>query len=91
MAHMAFHNSLTDLPNRSAFLQALDQMIDACADTNDEFSVLSINLDRFKEINDVFGHARGDGHCSSKSGKCLQEKACNGAVIARGSAAMNSA
>ncbi len=31
MAHMAYHDGLTDLPNRVAFVQALSQMIDACA------------------------------------------------------------
>ncbi len=60
MAHMAHHDSLTDLPNRFAFIQALSQMIDACASTSRQFCVLSVDLDRLKEINDVFGHAFGD-------------------------------
>ena len=41
MAHMAYHDGLTDLPNRAAFLQALAQMIEACAGTDEEFAVLS--------------------------------------------------
>jgi diguanylate cyclase (GGDEF)-like protein/PAS domain S-box-containing protein len=60
MAHMAYHDGLTDLPNRAAFLQALAQMIEACEDTVEEFAVLSVDLDGLKEINDVFGHAVGD-------------------------------
>ncbi|MDB5652782.1 MAG: hypothetical protein JWQ94_395 [Tardiphaga sp.] len=60
MAHMAYHDGLTDLPNRASFLQGLAQMIDACGDTVEEFAVLSIDLDGLKEINDVFGHATGD-------------------------------
>ncbi|MBR0756042.1 EAL domain-containing protein [Bradyrhizobium jicamae] len=60
MAHMAYHDGLTDLPNRAAFLQALTQMIEACAGTDEEFAVLCIDLDGLKEINDVFGHAMGD-------------------------------
>ena len=40
MAHMAYHDGLTDLPNRAAFLQALSQMIEACEGTGDEFAVL---------------------------------------------------
>ena len=60
MAHMAYHDGLTDLPNRAAFLQALAQMIEACADTAEEFAVLSLDLDGLKEVNDVFGHAIGD-------------------------------
>ena len=60
MAHMAYHDGLTDLPNRGAFMQALSQMIDACDGVDEEFAVLSIDLDGLKEINDVFGHATGD-------------------------------
>jgi diguanylate cyclase (GGDEF)-like protein/PAS domain S-box-containing protein len=60
MAHMAYHDGLTDLPNRAAFLQALAQMIEACAGTGEEFAVLSLDLDGLKEVNDVFGHATGD-------------------------------
>ncbi len=60
MAHMAYHDGLTDLPNRAAFLQALAQMIEACAGTDEEFAVLCVDLDGLKEINDVFGHAMGD-------------------------------
>jgi diguanylate cyclase (GGDEF)-like protein/PAS domain S-box-containing protein len=60
MAHMAYHDGLTDLPNRAAFLQALTQMIEACSDTGEEFAVLCVDLDGLKEINDVFGHATGD-------------------------------
>ncbi len=60
MAHMAYHDGLTGLPNRAAFLQALTQMIDACEDTNEEFAVLSVDIDRLKEINDVFGHQTCD-------------------------------
>jgi len=60
MAHMAYHDGLTDLPNRAAFLQALAQMIEACAGTDEEFAVLCVDLDGLKEINDVFGHATGD-------------------------------
>ena len=60
MAHMAYHDGLTDLPNRAAFLQALAQMIEACEGTDEEFAVLSLDLDGLKEVNDVFGHATGD-------------------------------
>src|SRR5262249_34751466 len=60
MAHMAYHDGLTDLPNRAAFLQALTQMIEACAGSGEEFAVLCVDLDGLKEVNDVFGHATGD-------------------------------
>ena len=76
MAHMAYHDGLTDLPNRAAFLQALTQMIEACAGTSEEFAVLCLDLDGLKEVNDVFGHATGD--------KLLIEVAQRVQVAARG-------
>jgi diguanylate cyclase (GGDEF)-like protein/PAS domain S-box-containing protein len=60
MVHMAYHDGLTDLPNRTAFLKALSQMIEACEGTGEEFAVLSLDLAGLKEINDVFGQAVGD-------------------------------
>ena len=81
MAHMAYHDSLTDLPNRAAFLQALSQMIEACSGTAEEFAVLSVDLDRLKEINDVFGHEIGDKLLIEVSRRL--EKAAYGGVVAR--------
>ncbi len=79
MAHMAYHDSLTDLPNRAAFVQALTQMIEACAAGPDEFAVLSIDIDRLKEINDVFGHAFGD-KLIVEAARRMQAVACGGAL-----------
>ncbi|MEA2862612.1 MAG: hypothetical protein QOC84_568 [Bradyrhizobium sp.] len=81
MAHMAYHDGLTDLPNRAAFLQALAQMIEACEDTGEEFAVLSIDLDGLKEVNDVFGHATGDKLLIEVANR-LQASA-RGGVVAR--------
>ncbi len=81
MAHMAYHDALTELPNRAAFLQALSQMIDACEGTDEEFAVLSVDLDRLKEINDVFGHEVGDKLLIEVSRR-VQEAALGG-VVAR--------
>src|SRR6202790_3599785 len=81
MAHMAYHDGLTDLPNRAAFLQALAQMIEACEGTGEEFAVLSVDLDGLKEINDVFGHATGDKLLIEVAHR-LQDSA-SGGVVAR--------
>jgi diguanylate cyclase (GGDEF)-like protein/PAS domain S-box-containing protein len=81
MAHMAYHDGLTDLPNRAAFLQALAQMIEACADTDEQFAVLSVDLDGLKEINDVFGHSIGD-KLLIEVGHRIQA-AARGGVVAR--------
>lgn len=81
MAHMAYHDGLTDLPNRPAFLQALAQMIEACEGTDEKFAVLSVDLDGLKEINDVFGHAIGDKLLIEVAQR-IQE-AAGGGVVAR--------
>jgi diguanylate cyclase (GGDEF)-like protein/PAS domain S-box-containing protein len=81
MAHMAYHDGLTDLPNRAAFLQALAQMIEACAGSGEEFAVLSVDLDGLKEINDVFGHAIGDKLLIEVSRRV--EASARGGVVAR--------
>jgi diguanylate cyclase (GGDEF)-like protein/PAS domain S-box-containing protein len=81
MAHMAYHDTLTDLPNRAAFIQALTQMIDACGGSDEEFAVLSVDMDRLKEVNDVFGHSVGDQLLIEVSRR-IQE-AARGGVIAR--------
>ncbi|MET4115336.1 diguanylate cyclase (GGDEF)-like protein/PAS domain S-box-containing protein [Bradyrhizobium sp. JR4.1] len=81
MAHMAYHDGLTDLPNRAAFLQALTQMIEACEGTGEEFAVLCVDLDGLKEVNDVFGHAHGDKLLVEVAQR-LQDSA-RGGVVAR--------
>lgn len=58
--HLAHYDALTDLPNRAAFVEHLTRTIDAAKANEESFAVLSIDLDGFKEVNDMFGHAVGD-------------------------------
>jgi diguanylate cyclase (GGDEF)-like protein len=60
IAHLAHHDPLTDLPNRAAFNEHLKTAIEKAAKTRENFAVICIDFDRFKEVNDVFGHATGD-------------------------------
>ena len=60
IAHMAHHDALTDLPNRSAFNEHMAATLARAAKSSESFAVLCLDLDRFKEINDLFGHAIGD-------------------------------
>jgi diguanylate cyclase (GGDEF)-like protein/PAS domain S-box-containing protein len=57
---LAHYDSLTDLPNRPAFNQCFASVLERAANSDESFAVLCVDLDRFKEINDVFGHSAGD-------------------------------
>jgi diguanylate cyclase (GGDEF)-like protein/PAS domain S-box-containing protein len=57
--YLAHHDALTSLPNRSYFNSRVDQEIAALA-SGESLAVLCLDLDRFKEVNDLFGHAAGD-------------------------------
>jgi diguanylate cyclase (GGDEF)-like protein/PAS domain S-box-containing protein len=58
--YLAHHDPLTTLPNRSYFNNKLDQAIVQANATGRKLAVLCLDLDRFKEVNDLFGHAAGD-------------------------------
>jgi diguanylate cyclase (GGDEF)-like protein/PAS domain S-box-containing protein len=58
--HLARHDPLTDLPNRTAFNDCIASTIGLAAGSRESFALLCMDLDRFKAVNDVFGHAVGD-------------------------------
>ncbi len=60
IGYLAHHDTLTGLPNRAAFNQRLADAIATADDDGTSVAVLCMDLDRFKEVNDVFGHAVGD-------------------------------
>jgi diguanylate cyclase (GGDEF)-like protein len=59
-ARLAFVDELTGMPNRRKFDQELQELLDARRGTGDSLAVLYFDLDRFKSINDGFGHEAGD-------------------------------
>lgn len=62
LEYLAFHDALTGLPNRRAFYSHVNQFLEQCqAEENQaDCAVLFLDLNRFKEINDSFGHPLGD-------------------------------
>ena len=60
ITHLALHDPLTDLPNRAALKKELDVLIKKNREQDFPFAVLCLDLDRFKEVNDLFGHNAGD-------------------------------
>jgi diguanylate cyclase (GGDEF)-like protein/PAS domain S-box-containing protein len=57
---LAHNDSLTGIPNRGTFNKKLDQEIELALVSGRRLAVLCLDLDRFKEVNDLFGHAAGD-------------------------------
>ena len=60
MRRKAMHDQLTGLPNRAMFMESLERAIHKARRRSARFSVLFIDLDRFKEVNDTMGHHAGD-------------------------------
>jgi len=60
LTHAATHDSLTDLPNRALYLDRLGQTLRHAMRRNDEFMVAMLDIDRFRDTNNRYGHLAGD-------------------------------
>ena len=60
LRHIAHHDPLTGLSNRVLFNDRLERAIKLAARNNTKFAILFLDLDKFKPVNDLFGHKIGD-------------------------------
>jgi diguanylate cyclase (GGDEF)-like protein/PAS domain S-box-containing protein len=82
IAHMAMHDALTGLPNRSSFAHWIDAELGQARHFGHQLAAVMIDLDRFKEINDTRGHGAGDAALQHLS-KRLLDVMVEGEVVAR--------
>ncbi|MGK5093119.1 EAL domain-containing protein [Deltaproteobacteria bacterium TL4] len=60
LSYLAYHDTLTGLPNRSLLLSRIEQTLHSAVRYQRKFAILYVDLDHFKEINDTRGHQAGD-------------------------------
>lgn len=74
LEYLAYHDMLTDLPNRLLFERHLQATLEEAQSSNTEVALLFIDLDRFKQVNDSLGHHIGDqllGQVANRMRDCL--------------------
>jgi diguanylate cyclase (GGDEF)-like protein/PAS domain S-box-containing protein len=82
LRHQAFHDNLTGLPNRALFGNRLEHALEKADRAGRTVSVLLVDLDDFKAINDSFGHSRGDA-LLLRVGRKLNEAMRDADTVAR--------
>ena len=82
LRHQAMHDGLTDLPNRTMLFNRLDEGLERARSERTVFALLLMDLDRFKEVNDTFGHHFGDVLLKQVALR-LQNQLASGDTVAR--------
>ena len=80
--HLAYYDSLTDLPNRTLFGDRLQQTLATAAHNDQLAALVMVSLERFEKINDTLGHATGDLLLQQVAGR-LAQRTKKGDTIAR--------
>jgi diguanylate cyclase (GGDEF)-like protein len=79
---IAIKDALTDLPNRLAFNSFMDDCLERASEDGSKLAVLLFDFNRFKEVNDLFGHAAGD-HILTQCASILRKTLGEGEFCAR--------
>ncbi|MDX1633591.1 MAG: EAL domain-containing protein [Marinobacter sp.] len=82
LASMAYYDPLTELPNRTLFTEFLDSRVRQRPEPGKTFAVMFIDLDYFKEINDLHGHAVGD-KVLRQAAQCIRSVVRQSDIVAR--------
>jgi diguanylate cyclase (GGDEF)-like protein/PAS domain S-box-containing protein len=82
LRHQALHDPLTGLPNRSLLFDSLEQAIRTSREERTSLTLMLMDLDRFKEVNDTFGHHFGDALLRQVAFR-LHNQVSAGDVVAR--------
>jgi len=82
LVYRAHHDSLTELPNRFLFEERMRHTLENASRYNHKAAVMCIDLDRFKQINDTYGHAAGDA-CLQEVGSRLSSRLRESDTVAR--------
>jgi len=82
LRHAAYHDRLTDLPNRARLAQALDEAIPAAVRDGRIVVLCQLDVDRFKDVNDSLGHSWGD-QLLVQLGERIHSSAPEGSLVAR--------
>jgi len=82
LRHQAMHDALTGLPNRTFLFEALETSVEAARGKSIMTALMLMDLDRFKEVNDTFGHHFGDALLKQVAFR-LQNQMRSGDVVAR--------
>ncbi|HCF99123.1 MAG TPA: hypothetical protein DEV93_01100 [Chloroflexi bacterium] len=89
LKHQTMHDPLTGLPNRSLLTDRVKQALARAARDSSPVALLLMDIDRFKEVNDTFGHQTGDKLLQQVAFWCV--RCCGSRIPSRGWEAMNSA
>ena len=82
LAHLATHDALTGLPNRTLFIRKLSEAIERARSTTSTVSVIFLDVDKLKDINDSLGHENGDALITN-IGRRLVSATRPGDIVAR--------